>query len=84
MIKGCHKNVVFLKDTGSEFFDEAYFIVKPNAKNFSGKDIVTEATKLVNTYSEKKKEKKKTGKLLAFCTGVILGFAIMLFLHFTI
>ena len=31
MIKGCEKKIIYLKDTKSEYFEEAYFVVKPQA-----------------------------------------------------
>lgn len=48
MIKGCQKRIVFLKNTGSEYFDEAYFVLKPDALERDEADIVSEATKIAN------------------------------------
>ena len=82
MIKGCHKSIVFLKDTKSEFFDEAYFVVKPNVASHTTKNIISEATSLINEYEEKRKQRKKSTWLLPFFIGAILGFSLMLLLHF--
>lgn len=84
MIKGCHKSIVFLKDTKSEFFDEAYFVVKPNVESYTTKDIVAEATSLVNEYKGKRKQRNRMKWLLPFFVGAILGFSLMLFFHFII
>lgn len=77
MIKGCHKRIVFLKDTGSDFFDEAYFVLKPNAFSKKESDVVLEATKIVNGIIDeniKPKERKKIfGILFAFFAGILLG-----------
>ncbi|MBE6673635.1 MAG: hypothetical protein E7596_00850 [Ruminococcaceae bacterium] len=77
MIKGCHKSIVFLKDTGSKIFDEAYFILKPEAITEEKNDIVLEANKIVNALCPddfKGKEKKgRFGKLVAFLCGTLLG-----------
>ena len=85
MIKGCHKNIVFLKDTGSKLFDEAYFILKPDAMGKEESDIILEANKIVNGLcpeSFKGKEKKgHFGKVIAFTLGVLLGFGAMLLVH---
>ena len=83
MIKGCHKNIVFLKDTGSELFEEAYFILKPNAKDKGDADIISEATKIVNCLDDgnKKKGKRRLGKLISFLAGAIIGSGIMLIIH---
>ncbi len=82
MLKGCHKSIVFLKNTGSELFDEAYFIVKPNTHPYDDKDIVREATCLVNGYLEQKQKKKGHGWIFSFLIGALLGFSLMLGLHF--
>ena len=48
MVKGYQKRVVFMKNTGSEFFDEAYFVVcdSPNAP--SEKDMISEANRIID------------------------------------
>lgn len=52
MLKGCTKRVIVIKDTGSDLFDEAFFVIKPqNSK--SGKlrtetDFVYEANKIIS------------------------------------
>ena len=84
MIKGCHKSIVFLKDTGSELFEEAYFVIKPNAQKSANYDIITEATNLLNGYNRKSKSRGKLGRLLIFSLGAVLGFGLMLFIHFLI
>lgn len=84
MIKGCHKSIVFLKDTGSELFEEAYFVIKPNVKKSASHDIIIEATNLVNSYKDKSHRTSKGWKLLFFSAGAVLGFSIMLFIHFLI
>ena len=83
MIKGCHRNIVFLKDTGSELFDEAYFILKPNAKDKKEADIISEATKIVNSLDDGSKNKVngKLSKLISFLIGTLLGGSIMLIIH---
>lgn len=53
MIKGCCKNVVWVRNTGSEWFDEAYFLISGTAeeKMMSKKDeldIVKEADKIIS------------------------------------
>ncbi len=51
MIKGCSRKMIVIKDTGSDFFDEAYFILKPQGK--SGKiksehEFVNEANRIIS------------------------------------
>lgn len=48
MIKGCKKNVVYLKNTDSKLFDEAYFILNDKyAEKVSRTDILSEANRLI-------------------------------------
>lgn len=88
MIKGCHKRIVFLKDTGNELFEEAYFVLKPYAFTKSETDIVSEATKIVNgitNNSIKIKERKRgKGRLIFFLLGTGLTSAIFIILNSTV
>ena len=72
MIKGCQKNIIFLKNTGSELFDEAYFVVKPSATQKKERDIVLEASRLINGLDDTKMV-KKAHRLLPFALGLLLG-----------
>lgn len=80
MLKGCKKNVVYVKNTGSEIFEEAYFIVSDSkeAKGRADSDIVSEAGRIISCspiasyFTEGKKEaksKKSSGRLLFFVLG---------------
>ena len=50
MIKGCQKNVVWIRSTESELFEEAYFIIsdKIKRKQVSENDMVSEANRLIS------------------------------------
>lgn len=50
MIKGCKKNVVWVRNTGSEMFDEAYFIVseRKNTARHTENDMVREADRIIS------------------------------------
>ena len=73
MIKGCHKNVVFLKNTGSEHFDEAYFVVKASVKQQEYHDIVSEAMEIASGFCEKRVKRRAWGFLLGLLLGAALG-----------
>ena len=51
-MRGCQKKIVFLKNTGSHIFDEAYFILKSDGhdekddKNVT-RDMVCEANRII-------------------------------------
>ena len=73
MIKGCHKNVVFLKNTGSELFDEAYFVVKPSVKTDIYHDIVTEAMEIAAGFCGERRKRHIRGFLLGLLLGAFIG-----------
>ena len=76
--------MIVLKNTGSEFFDEAYFVVKPHraVSTFKGeKAFIDEAHRILNeqgfsTASFKNREKPLKAVFLsgALC-GLFFGFA---------
>jgi hypothetical protein len=88
MIKGCQKKIILLKDTGSDFFEEAYFILKSDATISKSKetDMVKAATKIVtDSLTSQNKEKKKVklnSKAINFMIGALCGAIVcgMLFL----
>ena len=76
MLKGCQKKIIFLKDTGSRAFDEAYFVINPSYEERADFDIVSEATKIVNgtvVSPPRKKRGNVGGTMLFFCLGSIFG-----------
>ncbi len=47
MIKGCQKKIIHLRNTGSPYFEEAYFILKDNGNTLQHEnDMVKEALKI--------------------------------------
>lgn len=82
MLKGCKKNVIYIKNTGSELFEEAYFIVcESSASGKRENDILDEANKIISNSpirnyflgDEPKRKTKKRFSALSF----ILGAAVM-------
>ena len=84
MIKGCEKRVVWLRNTESEMFEQAYFILSESAyeKNKKEGDIVTEAKRIIGqlpvsgwweepAVNSKKRRKTSASVKIAF---FILGF----------
>lgn len=50
MLKGCQRKLILLRDTGSNIFEEAYFVLKADAdarQNLSESDMVSEARRIV-------------------------------------
>ncbi len=96
MIKGCQKNVVWLRNTESELFEEAYFIVsdKVKSRHISENDMVSEANRLIsdnfspfptlgNDMSNGKKRFPRTEKIKWFFFGIassVIAFSLICFL----
>ncbi len=58
MIKGCKKNIIHITNTGSPYFEEAYFIVRRGGDiDISEDDIVKEASKIADLTSSSYKSK---------------------------
>lgn len=47
MVRGCQRKVIFLKNTESEIFSEAYFIVDGRSPRVSETDMVREANRII-------------------------------------
>ena len=78
MIKGINRRVVIMKNTGSECFDEAYFLIKEN--NFPrGKSPIEEARRIVREMElPKKKSILSASDCLLLLIGCAVGVAICL------
>ena len=80
-MRGYQKKVIFLKNTGSELFDEAYFVMKCDEKMrfFSHATMVSEARRIIEENFEVKKRKFKfinLKVLFAFLIGAGFSFLI--------
>ena len=87
MIKGCRKNMIFVRCGEESCFESAYFIMKNSAagEGTSEGDLLAEAEKIINeslVKSEKngknkkqKGEKKSFRVLIPFAAGATVGSA---------
>ena len=85
MLKGCRKQMIVLRGTGSEIFDEAYFVLKKGEekKDISCKNSHERAAMLLeaNRILEENRlsERSRSGAyyalryLLCFLAGIMLG-----------
>ena len=50
MVRGCQRKAIFLKNTGSDLFSEAYFIVdeKKSCHNLREGDMIREANRIID------------------------------------
>ena len=79
-MRGYQKKVIFLKNTGSHLFDEAYFVVSPNGAAAKKDDMVIEANRIIEeSIGAKDKEKKAfaPGFLYPFLIGAATSFLVL-------
>ena len=86
-MRGYQRRVIFLKNTGSALFEEAYFVMRSEemAEGRSEADMVSEATRIIEeNFGKRKKRLKKVrplSLLFSFLGGMILTL-IIAFLSF--
>ena len=76
-MRGYQKKVIFLKDTGSSLFDEAYFVIsrKGEEAELCKSDMIFEANRIIKE-SLGDREKRLKGKKRLLRADVILPFFI--------
>ena len=49
MLKGCQRKIIVMKNTGSNIFEEAYFVLRENAvkAHISETDMIEEANRII-------------------------------------
>lgn len=79
MVKGCQKKVICIKDTGSEMFEEAFFIMKPSKDGIRKEtDMVHEARRILEnsrvqaSKAQHQTKNKKNSKVIFF--SFLFGF----------
>ncbi len=80
-MKGYQKKVIYMKNTGSRHFEEAYFVLRSDTerKNVSCNEMVEEANKIIaENFDQGKGGFLYTGRwyILAFLVGCALTFAV--------
>lgn len=73
-MRGYQKRVIFLKNTGSELFEEAYFVVKDGmGEKRSHLDMVGEANRIIEeNYEKKKRFTFPVNLALSFLAGALI------------
>lgn len=81
MVKGFNRRVIVMKNTDSDFFDEAYFIVKENCheKKKRGERPLDEAKRIVRDLQREKTPPSPASLFLKnlgfFLLGLLIGAA---------
>lgn len=73
-MRGCQKRVVFLKNTGSPYFEQAYFVIRSADERNSKttEELVAEASRIIDeNFGRKKRIDKKA--LLTNTVCFIIG-----------
>ena len=88
MVRGCQKKIIYLKNTGSEVFDEAYFVIgnKGLAQELVERDLIEEANRILDECISqeeavgtwRKIKRFLRAKVLPFTLGVACGIAVIL------
>ena len=65
MIKGCERRIIYIRDTESPIFKEAYFILRDGASPKRKDDMVAEAMRIIRERSVGSPSEKKRRKTLS-------------------
>lgn len=78
MIKGCQKKIIYLKNTDSGIFDEAYFVLRRDgeAEHFGEADMVSEAKRIIEGASLEGRKGKRRGHMWFFSMGALAATAV--------
>lgn len=80
MVRGTQKKVVYLKNTGSAVFDEAFFIVKDEKeRGFSEEDLLREANRIVAEKAMHGRAEEKGGVFLPAFLFFLFGMLFSIF-----
>ena len=79
MVKGCQKKTIHIKDTGSKYYEEAYFVLRPGVSEagISSSDMISEAMRIagesVGQGAAGRTARNRSGGLLSFMIGLVFG-----------
>ncbi len=69
MYKGYKRKVIVVRDTDSSLFESAYFLLRDGGEDFSVKDMVKEASRIIRDKSEEEKCPVSVKKFFTFSVG---------------
>ena len=84
-MRGCQKKVIFIKSTGCELFDEAYFVVSGECeeKRVCEDSMIAEANRIIKESIEIEKE-RKIKRMILWSMKLIIPFSLGLGLSYAI
>lgn len=89
-MRGYQKKVIFLKDTGSHLFDEAYFVMSRRGEDaaIEQSDMVFEANRIIKeslgdneSRIGRERARKKRNFLIPFLIGALISAAVTLIIY---
>ena len=77
-VRGCQKSVIYLKNTGSDLFEEAYFVVSRDGElsGIGQSDMIYEANRIIDESLEDErigKRQKHGGRVKNFAIPFLCG-----------
>jgi len=91
MVRGCQKKIIYLKNTDSGVFDEAYFLVSDSAlgKDMDERDMIAEANRILDEciFNEERKSTKikifdfVKRRIIPVVFGIVIGMIIGVFIN---
>ncbi len=83
MFKGCKREAIVLKDTGSDLFEEAHFLLRDGAARPGEEDLVAEAEQVIarariGRMAQSAKHRDALRQALWFVIGLLTGMGLML------
>ncbi len=86
MVKGCQRRIIHIKETGSRYFEEAYFMLKPGTDSCEDGcgEMIDEAIRIIGEslsggLGKRKKRSFAFRYLAVFAAGALAG-AVIFFL----
>ena len=79
-MRGYQKNIICLKNTGSQLFEEAYFVISPTGASVKKDDMVVEANRIVEESIGARGNKRTVsapGFLYPFLIGAATSFIVL-------
>ena len=76
MVRGCQKKIIYLKNSGSDIFEEAYFVIKSDIRyeETSECDMIEEANRIIEESFCTEEKEKLAGRVLSFVKKIAIPF----------
>ncbi len=81
MVKGCQKRTIHIRDTGSKYYEEAYFVLRPGVSDSKVPelDMINEAVRIAGESigaGADPVRRRRRGDMISFLLGLLSGGAL--------